>query len=91
MEDPSTLAPLPRPTTADARGRNPDATSADRVELSAGARLLQQLRAGVGTIDDPDAAHIARLRARVVANAYQPDATAIAKSLVTELAADLVV
>ncbi len=91
VEDPSTLTPLPRPTTADARGRNPDATSADRVELSAGARLRQQLRAGVGTIDDPDAARIASLRARVVTNAYQPDATAIAKSLVTELAADLVV
>jgi hypothetical protein len=91
VEDPSTLVPLPRPTTEDARGRDPDASSADRVELSDGARLRQRLRADVGAVEHPDAARVASLRARVVANAYQPDPAAVAKSLVSELATDLVV
>jgi hypothetical protein len=42
-------------------------------------------------MEHPDAARVASLRARVVANAYQPDPAAVAKSLVSELAADLVV
>jgi len=91
VEDPSTLVPLPRPTTDDTRERDPDPTAADRVELSDGARLRQRLRADVGAVEHPNAARIASLRARVVANAYQPDPAAVAKSLVSELAADLVV
>src|SRR6266436_4378682 len=39
VEDSSALVPLPRPTTDDTRGRDPDPTAADRVELSDGARL----------------------------------------------------
>jgi hypothetical protein len=91
VEDPGTLAPLPRPTTQETGRRDADASSGDRVELSDGARLRQRLRADVGAVEHPDAARVASLRARVVANAYQPDPGAVAKSLVSELAADLVV
>jgi hypothetical protein len=61
------------------------------VELSEGARLRQRLRTDVGTLADGDTSRVASLRARVVADAYRPDPTAVAKSLVSELAADLVV
>jgi len=52
---------------------------------------LKKKREDVGAVDDSDASRVATLRARVVANAYQPDPGAVAKSLVSELAADLVV
>ena len=88
VEDPGTLAPLPRPAN-DATARDADPT--DRVEVSADARLRQRLRADVDAVDDSDSTRVATLRARVVANAYQPDPAAVAHSLVSELAADLVV
>src|SRR5437868_11086706 len=72
VEDSSTLVPLSRPTSDDARGANAEATSADRVELSADARLRQRLRADVGAVEHSDAARVASLRARVVADAYRP-------------------
>ncbi len=85
MEDAGALAPLPSHAPAT------PSRDADRVELSEAARARQRLRAGVGDPEQQDAARVASLRARVVANAYRPPAESVARSLLGELTADLVV
>ena len=90
MEDAGALAPMPS-LAPPARGRAAESAAGDRVELSEAARLRQRLRAEVGDPEQQDAARIASLRARVVANAYHPAADAVAKSMLGDLAADLVV
>ena len=72
------------------RLRTPDGDT-DRVELSDAARVRQRLRAEVGDLDPFDAARVASLRARVVADAYKPPPAAVAARLFGELTADLVV
>jgi hypothetical protein len=90
VDDPGAVAPAPSFTPPVGRGRDGEG-SADRVELSEGARLRQRLRADLGDVEQPDSSRVSSLRARVVANAYRPAPDAVAKSLVDELAADLVV
>ncbi|MBI3768957.1 MAG: flagellar biosynthesis anti-sigma factor FlgM [Deltaproteobacteria bacterium] len=90
IEDPGAVAPAPSFTPPLGRRRDAEG-SADRVELSEGARLRQRLRADLGDVEQPDSSRVLSLRARVVANAYRPAPDAVAKSLVGELTADLVV
>jgi hypothetical protein len=91
VDDAAAVVPEPEYTRPQARARDAESGSPDRVDLSEAARLRQRLRAELGDVEEPDSARIASLRARVVADAYQPAPDAVAKSLVGELATDLVV
>ncbi len=90
VDDPGALAPAPGPTPSTTRGGD-SGGAPDRVDLSDGARLRQRLRAEIGDIEQTDSSRVANLRARVVANTYRPAPDAVAKSVVGELTADLVV
>jgi hypothetical protein len=90
VDDPGAIAPAPSSTPPATRRRDAEG-GADRVELSDAARLRQRLRADLGDVEQADSSRVASLRARVVADAYRPAPDAVAKSLVGELAADLVV
>jgi hypothetical protein len=91
LDDPASIAPPPGFTPPGARGRDADPSAGDRVELSEAARLRPRLRADLGSVEETDASQVATLRARIAADAYHPTADAVARSLVGELAADLVV
>lgn len=71
---------------------SPSESSAnDRVDLSGAARLRQRLRADLGDLEQTDPGRVASLRSRVVTDAYKPAPEAVAKSLIGELTADLLV
>lgn len=89
VEDPGAIAPASG-SAPPTRTRDVESPSADRVELSEGARLRQRLRTELGDLQQTDAERVAQLRARVAANTYQPDPRAVAQSVLGELAADLV-
>ena len=85
-EDAATIAPSTfKPTSPG------DSSADDRVDLSDAARLRQRQRADLGDLERTDAARVASLRARVVTDAYKPAPEAVAKSLIGELTADLLV
>jgi hypothetical protein len=89
--DAGAIAPPPAFVPPRPRARAGETHAGDRIELSEAARQRQRLRADVGDLEETDAARIASLRARVAADAYRPPPDAVAKSLVGELAADLMV
>jgi anti-sigma28 factor (negative regulator of flagellin synthesis) len=86
LEDAGTIAPsTPAPASPSETGRN------DRVNLSDAARLRQRVRSDLGDLEQTDSARVASLRARVTADTYKPAPEAVAKSLIGELTADLLV
>jgi len=89
VDDSAAVATPPAPQQP--QRQTTEASAGDRVDLSDGARLRQRLRADVGDVESPDSGRVASLRARVAAGTYQPAPNAVAKSLVGDLVADLVV
>ena len=90
LEESGSLAPPPGFALTSGRLRTSQ-SDANRVELSDAARVRQRLRAEIGDLDGFDAPRVASLRARVVAEAYDPPPETIAARLLGELTADLVV
>ncbi len=62
--------------------------TADSVELSGAARLLQRLRAEVGDVETTGVDRVAALQQRLDAGEYQPPAREVAERLLTEIASD---
>lgn len=91
LEDSAGIAPAPTFAPPLKRPHDRSGGNGDSVEVSHGARLRQRLRTDIGDLAETDASRVATLRARVAADAYRPSPGAVAKSLVGELAADLVV
>lgn len=74
-------------TTAPAKPEEPSA--GDRVDLSQAARLRQRVRSDIGNLDQTDGARVTELRTLVAAGTYTASPEAVAKSLLGEIAADL--
>ncbi|HEY2388641.1 MAG TPA: flagellar biosynthesis anti-sigma factor FlgM [Candidatus Binatia bacterium] len=81
------VAPSAAPPPRADEGAGPD----DTVNLSDAARLRQRLRADLGDARRTDPARVASLHAAVAGGTYAPAADAVARSLVGELATNLLV
>ncbi len=77
--------------SASAGSRTVEASADDTVNLSEAARLRQRLRVDLGDVGRVDTARVTRLHGEVGAATYRPAADAVAKSLLGDLAADLLV
>jgi len=90
--NPVPSAPAAKETKKPAHGASSGRSADDgRVEISSLARTLQKLRAEVGDVEAVDHERVAQLRAALADGSYDPSPSAIADSLLRELAANRLV